>query len=215
MLSTNKTAQPASAGFFESYAAAKEMRSVFCSKEHSSQFIEKYQGLIQSLAVKAIRLGNRSCFEDLFQNGVLGLLMAKERYTLYSSRGKKVSFGAYAYHWIKSMMFNNSPDDFHDSLDSPISSDDEDDSFLLIETIASPLPSVADQFIEGELSHDLWQAVDSLSKKEREVILLRFKKDMSLESVGRLLNCTRENVRQIEAKAIRKLRHNLIHKEGS
>ena len=55
------------------------------------------------------------------------------------------------------------------------------------------------------------RALDSLTVRERQVIALRFglydDQDHTLEEVGRELKVTRERVRQIEERAIRKLRH--------
>jgi RNA polymerase primary sigma factor len=54
-------------------------------------------------------------------------------------------------------------------------------------------------------------ALTSLSEREREVLELRFGlkdgKDHTLEEVSRHFDVTRERIRQIEAKALRKLRH--------
>ncbi len=50
-------------------------------------------------------------------------------------------------------------------------------------------------------------ALATLSEREREVIRLRFQKKMTLEQCGKEHGITRERIRQIEAKAIRKLRH--------
>lgn len=50
-------------------------------------------------------------------------------------------------------------------------------------------------------------ALSKLSEREQKVIELRFKDRFTLDECGRLLDVTRERVRQIEAKAIRKLRH--------
>ncbi|HET7144207.1 MAG TPA: sigma-70 family RNA polymerase sigma factor, partial [Anaerolineales bacterium] len=54
-------------------------------------------------------------------------------------------------------------------------------------------------------------ALESLSEREREVLELRFGlrdgKEHTLEEVSRYFNVTRERIRQIEAKALRKLRH--------
>jgi RNA polymerase primary sigma factor len=55
------------------------------------------------------------------------------------------------------------------------------------------------------------QALSVLTEREREVLELRFGlldgQDHTLEEVGKYFNVTRERIRQIEAKALRKLRH--------
>ena len=61
------------------------------------------------------------------------------------------------------------------------------------------------------LRSELNTALESLTEREREVVMLRFGlKDgraRTLEEVGKEFNVTRERIRQIEAKALRKLRH--------
>ena len=61
------------------------------------------------------------------------------------------------------------------------------------------------------LKEELEEAMASLTERERNVIKLRFGLDdgktRTLEEVGKEFNVTRERIRQIEAKALRKLRH--------
>ena len=95
------------------------------------------------------------------------------------------------------------------SLDTPIGEDG--DSFLgdFISDESCDNPETA---VEGSaLQHDLHRALESLTDRERTVIELRFGladgKERTLEEVGSEFNVTRERIRQIEAKALRKLRH--------
>ena len=61
------------------------------------------------------------------------------------------------------------------------------------------------------LREELSAALESLTDRERQVIQLRFGlidgRARTLEEVGKEFNVTRERIRQIEAKALRKLRH--------
>jgi RNA polymerase primary sigma factor len=61
------------------------------------------------------------------------------------------------------------------------------------------------------LKQELAEALSTLNDREREVIKLRFGLEdgtpRTLEEVGKEFNVTRERIRQIEAKALRKLRH--------
>jgi RNA polymerase sigma factor (sigma-70 family) len=50
-------------------------------------------------------------------------------------------------------------------------------------------------------------ALSTLTEREAQIIRYRFEEDMTLEAVGRIYNLTRDRIRQIEAKALRKLRH--------
>lgn len=53
-------------------------------------------------------------------------------------------------------------------------------------------------------------ALSTLSDNERKVIMCRFQKSMTLKSTGETMNLSTERIRQIEAKALRKLRHPLL-----
>lgn len=68
-----------------------------------------------------------------------------------------------------------------------------------------------DDLDHGMLKEELDKQLNSLSERERKVLIMRFGfddgKSKDLETVGRAFNVTRERIRQIEAKAIRKLRH--------
>ena len=66
-------------------------------------------------------------------------------------------------------------------------------------------------FSEGLHEEQVQSALSVLTERERQVLEMRFGlrdgKDYTLEEVGRYFNVTRERIRQIEAKALRKLRH--------
>ncbi len=95
------------------------------------------------------------------------------------------------------------------SLDTPIG--EEDDShlgdFIEDDTALSPADSATFSMLKEELSN----ALESLTERERQVVKLRFGLEdgraRTLEEVGKEFNVTRERIRQIEAKALRKLRH--------
>ena len=95
------------------------------------------------------------------------------------------------------------------SLETPIG--EEDDShlgdFIKDESSLSP-----EEYTENEiLKEEIDDVLQSLQQREQEVLRLRFGlKDgtcHTLEEVGKKFNVTRERIRQIEAKALRKLRH--------
>ncbi|MEF3255794.1 MAG: RNA polymerase sigma factor RpoD, partial [Deferribacterales bacterium] len=95
------------------------------------------------------------------------------------------------------------------SLETPIG-EDEDSSlgdFIEDKKVKNPL----DEVIYLKLSEHTKQILDTLSPREASVLRLRFgidcSSDHTLEEVGKKFNVTRERIRQIEAKALRKLRH--------
>ncbi|NOS35211.1 MAG: RNA polymerase sigma factor RpoD [Deltaproteobacteria bacterium] len=95
------------------------------------------------------------------------------------------------------------------SLETPIGDDEESSLGDFIEDEGSPSPS--DMAIDKDLSDQTSKVLASLAPREEKVLRMRFgigeKQDFTLEEVGKVLGVTRERVRQIEAKAIRRLRH--------
>ncbi|MBO5782674.1 MAG: RNA polymerase sigma factor RpoD [Clostridia bacterium] len=95
------------------------------------------------------------------------------------------------------------------SLESPIG--EEEDSHLgdFVEDDKSITPS--DSVAATMLNEQLLRVLDSLTPREEKVLRLRYGiddgKPSTLEEVGKEFNVTRERIRQIEAKALRKLRH--------
>lgn len=95
------------------------------------------------------------------------------------------------------------------SLDTPIG--EEDDShlgdFIKDDTIIGPEDAAAYAVLQDQIS----KLLDTLTEREQRVLILRFGlkdgRTRTLEEVGKEFNVTRERIRQIEAKALRKLRH--------
>jgi RNA polymerase primary sigma factor len=95
------------------------------------------------------------------------------------------------------------------SLDAPLSEEEENTLGDIIEDMRERGPvEVADQHL---LREEIRKVLGQLTQRERQVIELRFglldDHDHTLEEVGKKLKVTRERVRQIEERAIRKLRH--------
>ena len=95
------------------------------------------------------------------------------------------------------------------SLETPIG--EEEDSSLgdFIEDKKALAP--ADEVVNAKLSEQIAEILSELTPREEQVLRKRFgigePSDHTLEEVGKLFNVTRERIRQIEAKALRKLRH--------
>ena len=95
------------------------------------------------------------------------------------------------------------------SLEGPVG--DEESSqlgdFIEDADALEPMDAAAREMLREQMQH----ALADLSERERQVLELRFGlidgKDHTLEEVSRYFNVTRERIRQIEAKALRKLRH--------
>jgi RNA polymerase primary sigma factor len=95
------------------------------------------------------------------------------------------------------------------SLDSPVGMEDSSQlgDFIEDEDAQEPMDAAAREMLRDAVQN----ALAVLSEREREVLELRFGlmdgKDHTLEEVGQYFNVTRERIRQIESKALRKLRH--------
>ncbi len=95
------------------------------------------------------------------------------------------------------------------SLETPIGKEEDSrlGDFIEDKDADAPVITVAHEL----LREDLAEVLSSLSPRERDVLRLRFGMDdgrqRTLEEVGQLFGVTRERIRQIEAKALRKLRH--------
>jgi RNA polymerase primary sigma factor len=87
----------------------------------------------------------------------------------------------------------------------------EDESTELGELLRdTSIRSPEEATLEGDLSHEVTRALAPLSDREREVLRLRYglgtDREYTLEEIGRRLSVTRERVRQIESRALQKVR---------
>jgi RNA polymerase primary sigma factor len=95
------------------------------------------------------------------------------------------------------------------SLETPIGSEENSylGDFIEDETVIGPVDAASKQLLKEQMQDIL----DSLSERERKVLEMRFGlldgQGHTLEEVGQEFGVTRERIRQIEAKALRKLRH--------
>ena len=95
------------------------------------------------------------------------------------------------------------------SLDRPVGDEENNElgDFIEDEDALEPMDAAARELLKEQVK----EALSFLSDRERQVLELRFGlidgKDHTLEEVSRYFNVTRERIRQIEAKALRKLRH--------
>jgi RNA polymerase primary sigma factor len=94
-------------------------------------------------------------------------------------------------------------------METPIGDDDDSHLGDFIEDMSMPSPVESATF-EG-LRRATQEMLHSLTPREAKVLRMRFGIDMTtdhtLEEVGKQFDVTRERIRQIEAKALRKLRH--------
>jgi RNA polymerase primary sigma factor len=95
------------------------------------------------------------------------------------------------------------------SLEAPVGQDGDAflGDFIEDETMPQPLELASHELLKSQIG----DALDKLTERERKIIILRFGLEdgrfRTLEEVGHEFGITRERIRQIEAKALRKLRH--------
>jgi RNA polymerase primary sigma factor len=95
------------------------------------------------------------------------------------------------------------------SLETPIGNEENSylGDFIEDESVVGPVDAASKQLLKEQLN----EILDSLSVRERKVLEMRFGladgQGRTLEEVGSEFGVTRERIRQIEAKALRKLRH--------
>ena len=97
----------------------------------------------------------------------------------------------------------------HVSMDAPFSQGEENSLLDVLASDENPLPDTT--LMSDSLKNEIERALSTLTEREAEVIRLYFGFDgehsLTLEEIGEQFNLTRERVRQIKEKAIRRLRH--------
>ncbi len=139
--------------------------------------------LIKSIAVKYAGFGVP--LDDLIQEGMIGLLEAQQRF----DESKGASFATYATYWIKKRILHALDEDGHASLHSGELKEDL--------TAAPALPK--SQTKELRLPA-------SMPETEKEVLQMLYIEELTLREIADKKGLTRERVRQIKEKALRRLR---------
>lgn len=95
------------------------------------------------------------------------------------------------------------------SLETPLGDDGDEQLRDIIADSAAPSP--IDEAMRSDMSNQMSDVLSTLTPREEKIIRMRFgigeKTEHTLEEVGRVFAVTRERIRQIEAKALEKLRH--------
>ena len=144
---------------------------------------------------------------DLINEGNLGLIKAAEKFD--ETRGFK--FISYAVWWIRQSILQALAEQSgrHISVDAPFV-EGEDNS--LLDVLVNDDSPMADRSLVNEsLAREIDRALSTLTEREKDIIQMFFginTQEMTLEEIGDKFGLTRERVRQIKEKAIRRLRQN-------
>jgi RNA polymerase primary sigma factor len=99
----------------------------------------------------------------------------------------------------------------HISVDAPLSSDEESNTMLDVLTEKDGILNPDKQLMTESLRNEIERSLSTLSYREAEVLRMYFgmniKTPLTLEEIGESFELTRERVRQIKEKALRKLKH--------
>lgn len=148
---------------------------------------------------------------DLMQEGTVGLIRAIAKFDY--GRGCKLS--TYATSWIDKYLSLSLKKDREYVMEViPNIHKDEEVEETLVEKEQSTEISPEEYTAQRMVEESLMSSLVSLGQKERRVIILRFGKGLTLEEVGKLESCTKENIRQIQEKALAKLRNVLVETDS-
>jgi RNA polymerase primary sigma factor len=152
-------------------------------------------GLIISMADRFIKMGNHVEYDDLIQTGICGMYKAISKYK--SNKGCK--FSSYAYNWIKAEMVRFMRDEGRQS------------HYALNEGITDNEAEQAP--LSNYYSIDYYTCLNVLNKKEAYIIDQIYGHGAKLREVGEVLGVTREYVRQLRDKALKKITNRVIKKK--
>ena len=164
-------------------------------KENNSITIEDYIGLVRSI-VSRYRNYNYPV-EDLMQEGMIGLMEAEKRFDFE----KGTSFATYAAFWVKKRIIDALNRERKESMDA-LSYDDN----ILNEEQENDGQSSAQ---EPEPTEQILDIPQNIPAEEQTFLNLHYKEKRTLKDIANIMGLSRERIRQLRQKALRRLRHTI------
>lgn len=169
------------------------------NKEALEEIIDRLQPLIISSIRKYYNKGNE--YEDLIQEGNLTILESLKDFD--QSRG--VHFLGYIKLNLKYLYLNKHKRKIHLSLNEPVG----DGEVEAIDLLESKDKDAIDILLEDERSLELNMALERLTERQKEVVLLFYMENMSMEEIGKKLGISYRTVVNLKTKALENLRKDI------
>ncbi|MDU7163337.1 MAG: sigma-70 family RNA polymerase sigma factor [Anaerococcus vaginalis] len=168
--------------------------------ENLNAIIEKYEPLLVSMA-------NRFPIFDKNEAYIMARDMVFDIVRDFDS--KKGSFGGYLKYRLYFFFLNECKKERASSLNSK-----DVNGIEIIEKIGDSI-SIEDDFVKGIEIEELFKAIKTLKKQEREILYLKYDKNLPHKEIARLLNLSTKSITNYHYNIIRKLRkyfvnHNLV-----
>ncbi|MBW6516796.1 MAG: sigma-70 family RNA polymerase sigma factor [Candidatus Cloacimonetes bacterium] len=160
--------------------------------DKNSIVIEEYVGLVRSI-VSRYRSYSYP-MEDLMQEGMIGLMEAKERF----DGGKGASFTTYAAFWVKKRIIDALNRERKESMDAIA----YDDSILNEEQEKETEVKIE----ETELEVNKLDIPHDFPEEEKKFLNLHFTEKQTLSEIAKIMNLSRERIRQLKQKALRRMK---------
>lgn len=178
-----------------------------------TKLIEQNRGIVNKVSNKFYVEGTNSISkEDLEQEGYIGLVIAANKYDLNNS--KRAMFTTYAIYWVYQRInsfIHKKNTNSETSLNSPVGSEGDTEIIDFIEGADYSFENVEDRLYNQQLREELEGVMRSVNTL-MEIEILKFhygwdsKKDLNFSEIGELYDLSAERIRQIENRALRKIR---------
>ena len=185
------------------------------------ELIQANTGIINKIANKYYGINRELEFDDLFQNGVLGLIAAAKKYKFdIENRAKFITYAVhYINRYINSCVNGITSKDIENnkfyhqctSLNKPTGEEEETEIGECVAYIDYGFENIEEKIFLNKLREDLEEVMQQRNTLEqREILKLKYgwnSKPMKLDDIAEIYSITRDKVRNIESGALRKLRH--------